>query len=132
MEILGTLSSLRIYSCLLNSLHLSELPPSAPLRMINMNFDFLSLYVETLLDKQTTAVFWSPTGKNIVLSGMKNGILEFFNVDEFETMGQGEHFMTTDIIWDPTGRYVVTCVTAVQPGDNGYQIWSFQGRMLYR
>lgn len=53
-------------------------------------------------------------------------------MDEFETMGQGEHFMTTDIIWDPTGRYVVTCVTAVQHVDNGYQIWSFQGRMLYR
>ena len=32
-----------------------------------------------------------------------NGQLEFYNVDEGETMATGEHFMCTDIEWDPTG-----------------------------
>lgn len=92
----------------------------------------ITKYQSTLVDKQTTAIFWSPRGKNLVMVGMKNGILEFFNADEFETMGQGEHFSATDISWDPTGRYLATCVTALHHMDNGFQVWSFQGRMLYR
>ena len=39
--------------------------------------------------------------------------LEFLNVDEMETMATGEHFMATDIEWDPTGRYIATSVTHV-------------------
>ena len=37
------------------------------------------------------------------MSQAMNGQLEFFNVDEFEIMNAGEHFMCTDIEWDPTG-----------------------------
>jgi len=60
----------------------------------------------TLKAKQANALFWSPTGKYIILAGLKgfNGQLEFFNVDELETMATAEHFMATDIEWDPTGR----------------------------
>jgi translation initiation factor 3 subunit B len=45
-------------------------------------------------------------GKFIVLAGLKNinGQLEFYNVDELETMATGEHYMATDVDWDPTGR----------------------------
>ena len=32
-----------------------------------------------------------------------NGQLEFYNVDEGDTMATNEHFMCTDIDWDPTG-----------------------------
>ena len=41
-------------------------------------------------------------------SGMKtlNGQLLFFNADDNEILGEDEHFMCTDIVWDPTGRYV--------------------------
>lgn len=41
-------------------------------------------------------------------SGLKayNGQLEFYNVDELETMATAEHFMATDVDWDPTGRQV--------------------------
>ena len=41
-----------------------------------------------------------------MLAGFKalNGQLEFFNVDEMETMATAEHFMATDVEWDPTGR----------------------------
>ena len=35
-----------------------------------------------------------------------NGVLEFIDTSDFTTMGLGEHFMCTDVEWDPTGRYV--------------------------
>jgi hypothetical protein len=42
-----------------------------------------------------------------VLSGLKalNGQLEFFNVDEFEILAAAEHFMATNVEWDPTGGW---------------------------
>ncbi|KAF6171307.1 hypothetical protein GIB67_036975 [Kingdonia uniflora] len=88
----------------------------------------------TLKGKQANALFWSPAGRYIILAGLKglNGQLEFFNVDELETMANGEHFMATDIEWDPTGRYVATSVTSVHEMENGFNIWSFSGKLLYR
>ncbi|KAH8504065.1 hypothetical protein H0E87_011635 [Populus deltoides] len=60
----------------------------------------------TLKGKQANALFWSPSGRYLILAGLKgfNGQLEFYNVDELETMATAEHFMATDIEWDPTGR----------------------------
>ncbi|XP_031473083.1 eukaryotic translation initiation factor 3 subunit B-like [Nymphaea colorata] len=88
----------------------------------------------TLKGKQANALYWSPSGRFIILAGMKgfNGQLEFYNVDELETMATGEHFMATDIEWDPTGRYVATSVTSVHEMENGFHIWSFHGKLLYR
>ncbi|KAL9225539.1 hypothetical protein vseg_001448 [Gypsophila vaccaria] len=88
----------------------------------------------TLKTKQANALYWSPGGRYIILAGLKgfNGQLEFFNVDELETMGSAEHFMCTDIEWDPTGRYVATAVTSVHEMENGFNIWSFNGKLLYR
>ncbi len=78
-----------------------------------------------MLDSRAcNALVWSPQGRMLVLAGLKNynGQLEFFNVDEMETMATAEHFMATDVEWDPTGRYVAT----------GVNIWSFGGKLLYR
>jgi translation initiation factor 3 subunit B len=63
----------------------------------------------TLKGKQANALFWSPAGRFIVFAGLKgmNGQLEFYNVDDLETMNNAEHFCATDVEWDPTGRYVV-------------------------
>lgn len=60
----------------------------------------------TIKGKQANSLYWSPIGRFIILAGLKalNGQLEFYNVDELETMATGEHFMATDIEWDPTGR----------------------------
>ncbi|XP_073111676.1 eukaryotic translation initiation factor 3 subunit B [Elaeis guineensis] len=90
--------------------------------------------ITTLKAKQANALYWSPGGHFIVLAGLKgfNGQLEFYNVDELETMATGEHFMATDIEWDPTGRYVATSVTSVHEMENGFHIWSFNGKLLYR
>lgn len=88
----------------------------------------------TLKSKQANALYWSPGGKYLILAGLKgfNGQLEFYNVDELETMATAEHFMCTDIEWDPTGRYVATAVTSVHEMENGFNIWSFNGKLLYR
>ncbi|KAJ6361221.1 hypothetical protein OIU78_001793 [Salix suchowensis] len=89
----------------------------------------------TLKGKQANALFWSPSGHYLIIAGLKgfNGQLEFYNVDELETMATAEHFMATDIEWDPTGRYVATSVTSVHHDmENGFNIWSFNGKLLYR
>ncbi|KAK9051560.1 hypothetical protein SSX86_028187 [Deinandra increscens subsp. villosa] len=88
----------------------------------------------TLKQKQANALFWSPGGRFIILAGLKgfNGQLEFYNVDDLETMTTTEHFMATDVEWDPTGRYVATSVTSAHEMENGFNIWSFNGKLLYR
>jgi len=40
-----------------------------------------------------------------------NGVLEFIDTNDFTVMNSGDHFMCTDIEWDPTGRYVMTGVS---------------------
>jgi translation initiation factor 3 subunit B len=40
-----------------------------------------------------------------------NGILEFHDTADWVCMNQAEHFMATDVEWDPTGRFVATSVS---------------------
>ena len=35
-----------------------------------------------------------------------NGVLEFIDTSDFTSMGNGEHFMANEVLWDPTGRSV--------------------------
>jgi len=85
--------------------------------------------------KTANHIFWSPAGQFVVLAGLRNmnGVLEFIDTADFTSMNSGEHFMATDIEWDPTGRY---CMTAVSwwghKVDNAYWVWSFQGKLLKR
>ena len=90
--------------------------------------------IGTIKNKTANCLFWSPKGKVIVLAGLKtmNGQFEFFNVDEMETMASAEHFMATDVEWDPTGRYVTTAVTSVHQMENGFNVWTFNGKLLYK
>ena len=91
-------------------------------------------FIQTLKSKPANALYWSPGGRFIVLAGLKglNGQLEFFDADEMTTMATAEHFMCTDVEWDPTGRYVATSVTSVHQMENGFTVWDFKGKMLYR
>ena len=88
----------------------------------------------TIKNKTANHVFWSPRGKVVVLAGLKtmNGQFEFFNVETMETMASVEHFMATDVEWDPTGRYVTTAVTSVHQMENGFHVWTFNGKLLYK
>ena len=40
-----------------------------------------------------------------------SGTLEFVDTQDFTIMNTGEHFMATNVEWDPTGRYVATAVS---------------------
>ena len=79
------------------------------------------MYAGTITNKACNQVHWSPQGKHIVLAGLKglNGQLEFYSVDDMETMAAAEHFMATDVDWDPTGVFPMTlwrgtgCLTGV-------------------
>ena len=60
-----------------------------------------------------------------------NGVFEFIDTSDFTSMGTNEHFMCTDVEWDPTGRYVITGVSWWgHKVDNAYWIWNFQGKIL--
>mmetsp|Transcript_112625 Transcript_112625/g.313277 ORF Transcript_112625/g.313277 Transcript_112625/m.313277 type:complete len:700 (-) Transcript_112625:153-2252(-) len=88
-------------------------------------------------------VFWAPDGQYFVCCAMGQGDLLFGGVtpdNKLEILYKDEHFMLTDVQWDPSSRYVITAVT--QPMHNemgafkysteaGYSIWTFQGRKLY-
>jgi len=85
--------------------------------------------------KTANHIFWSPTGQFCILAGLRsmNGVLEFIDTSDFTSMGGGDHFMCTDVEWDPTGRYVMTGVSWWgHKVDNAYWLWNFQGKILKR
>eukprot|EP00899_Mesostigma_viride_P013900 jgi/Mesvir1/22510/Mv18538-RA.2 len=88
----------------------------------------------TLKNKTANQLFFSPQGNHVVFAGLKamNGQLEFYNLNEMETMVSTEHFMCTDVDWDPTGRFVATSVTSVNQMENGFNIYSYHGKLLYK
>jgi len=52
-------------------------------------------------------------------------------VNVMQTIGEAEHFMCSDIEWDPTGRFVATSVSHWRHQmENGYNMWSSHGRPL--
>jgi len=85
--------------------------------------------------KSCNQVFWSPQGQYIVLAqmGSTGGALEFIDTSDYATMNQSEHYQVTSVDWDSTGRYVVSGVSYWNiKVDNGYWLWSFQGKLLQR
>jgi translation initiation factor 3 subunit B len=92
-------------------------------------------HLKTLEKRSANHLFWSPAGKYILIAGLRNfnGVLEFFNVQELETITTEDHFNCTNIEWDPTGRYVATYVSFWRhPLENGYNLWTFSGKHLHR
>lgn len=70
------------------------------------------LKLVTLKAKQANALFWSPTGKHMIIADGLNGKLEFYIVDMLMTMATVENFMA-HIKWDPTGRYTLTSLLQI-------------------
>ncbi|PWA21299.1 hypothetical protein CCH79_00018453, partial [Gambusia affinis] len=101
-----------------------------------------------MFDKQqANSIFWSPQGQFMVLAGLRsmNGALAFVDTSDCTMMNIAEHYMASDVEWDPTGRYVVTSVSwwSHKVGntacwqtrghvDNAYWMWTFQGRLLQK
>merc|ERR1712168_229715 len=85
--------------------------------------------------QQVNTISWAPNGQFCVLAGLRsmNGVLEFIDTSDMTSMASEEHYMATDVEWDPTGRCFMTAVSWwAHKVDNGYFIWSFQGRILQR
>lgn len=94
-----------------------------------------AVLIKTLEKKNCNTISWSPTGQFCVLAGLRsmNGVLEFVDTADMTTMNTGEHYMATDVEWDPTGRYFMTGVSWwAHKVDNGYFVWSFQGKVMQR
>jgi translation initiation factor 3 subunit B len=97
--------------------------------------------LDTLEGRICNFLFWSPEGKNIILASLgesASGTLEFYDVDN-KSMVVKEHYRCNQVVWDPAGRTVATIVSQPIEGghykfamDNGYILWSFQGKQLYQ
>eukprot|EP00308_Calcidiscus_leptoporus_P021349 CAMPEP_0119378408 /NCGR_PEP_ID=MMETSP1334-20130426/48186_1 /TAXON_ID=127549 /ORGANISM="Calcidiscus leptoporus, Strain RCC1130" /LENGTH=665 /DNA_ID=CAMNT_0007397605 /DNA_START=14 /DNA_END=2011 /DNA_ORIENTATION=- len=89
--------------------------------------------LKTFEKKVCNGVFWSPVGGILLLANLKGtaGQLEWVDVNVMQTIGEAEHFMCSDIEWDPTGRFVATSVSHWRHQmENGYNMWSSHGRPL--
>lgn len=85
--------------------------------------------------KSVNHIFWSPNGRFMVLAGLRNmsGTLEFWDTEDMTLMNESEHFMCTDVEWDPTGRYVATSVSYWRHQmENGFIMWNFQGKQIVK
>ncbi|KAJ3370507.1 Translation initiation factor 3 subunit b [Allomyces arbusculus] len=118
--------------------------------------------VKALERKAVNALYWSPKGRYIVFAGLRNlqGVLEFYDVDAtagesntatvttsvngktvtstkevdpVQLLAATEHHGSSDVAWDPTGRYVMSSVTMWAKGmDNGVMLFDVRGTMLYK
>jgi len=96
------------------------------------------------------SVVWAPEGQYFVVASVasvsgvsSSGDLLFAGLNQsnhLEILHKDEHYMLTDVQWDPSSRYVITAVTQpIQPEmggykysmEAGYKIWTFQGRNLH-
>jgi len=110
-------------------------PPSVCVTFFQVNKGQAPTELKKLEKRPCNNLFWSPQGQFVVLAGLRNmsGALEFIDTKDFQVMMSTEHFMATDIEWDPTGRYVASCVSWWgHKVDNAYWLWSFQGKILKR
>ena len=89
--------------------------------------------IKTMDKRACSTLWWSPVGSIILLANLKGtaGNLEWVDVNQVQTIGEAEHFMCSDIEWDPTGRFVATSVSHWRHQmENGYILWSSHGREL--
>lgn len=81
--------------------------------------------------KGINQVSWSPKGRFCVLVGLRQGAIQFWDTEEITLLASEEHYACTNVEWDPTGRYVVTCVSSWQTQtDTGIIMWSFTGTSI--
>jgi translation initiation factor 3 subunit B len=95
--------------------------------------------LECLEGKQCNFLSWSPAGSVIILASLgdaASGTLEFYDVNT-KALVVKEHYRANQVLWDPSGRSVASIVSQPIGGgsfkyamDNGYVVWSFQGKQL--
>ncbi|XP_055357345.1 eukaryotic translation initiation factor 3 subunit B-like [Paramacrobiotus metropolitanus] len=81
-------------------------------------------------------ISWSPMGQFVVLhtaSSGSVGYLIFVDTADLSVLADVEHFLLSDVQWDPTGRYLTAVTSSSNAGnrkDNGFTLYSFQGRYI--
>jgi len=98
--------------------------------------------LSTIENKSFNQIHWSPTGNFIVLASVgenASGALEFYDVENDASMSSTEHYRCNFVTWDPSGRLFASAVTQPIEGahyrfqvENGYHLWTFQGKNVYR
>ncbi|KAJ3413176.1 Translation initiation factor 3 subunit b [Chytridiales sp. JEL 0842] len=89
--------------------------------------------LRSLERKGINHVLWSPKGRIAVLAGIRafQGELEFWDIDDMVMLGAGEHYMCTDVEWDPSGRYVLSSISYWRnQTDTGFMLWNSVGQNL--
>jgi translation initiation factor 3 subunit B len=75
------------------------------------------------------------------MAAIPGGDLIFGHLNEhnkLDILHKDEHFLMTEVTWDPSSRYVISAVTqAMAAGiryqtEAGFQMWTFQGKSLYK
>lgn len=97
--------------------------------------------LETLEGRQCNFISWSPAGSVIIMASLgdsASGTLEFYDVST-KSLVMKEHYRANQLLWDPAGRSVASVVSQPIEGgnfkfamDNGYVLWSFQGKQLHQ
>ncbi|KAI8909825.1 eukaryotic translation initiation factor eIF2A-domain-containing protein [Gorgonomyces haynaldii] len=85
--------------------------------------------------KGVNQILWSPKGRFCLMAGIRSstGELQFWDTEDMTLMASTEHYMCTDVEWDPTGRYVLSSVSYWRhQNDTGYTLWSFTGQELLK
>jgi len=99
--------------------------------------------IQTYKDRACDELYWSPLGNFIVLAGQAsphNGVLEFYDCEQDESLATHEHFMCTHVKWSPCGRIVSTSVcqglydapSMRMSMQAGYRLYSFMGVQLHK
>mmetsp|Transcript_54450 Transcript_54450/g.151705 ORF Transcript_54450/g.151705 Transcript_54450/m.151705 type:complete len:701 (+) Transcript_54450:79-2181(+) len=103
-----------------------------------------NISVTNLPSNSFNNLFWGPDGQYFVCAAIGHGDLLFGGLtadNKLEINHKDEHFMLTDVEWDPSARYVMTAVTQPMQSsmggfkysmEAGYALWTFQGRLLFR
>lgn len=89
--------------------------------------------LHTVERKQVDRFFWSPAGNYLVMAdlGSTNAFLEFWNANDMSLLATKDHFLATDVQWDPSGRYVTSFVSIWKhSSDTGYCIWDTKGDLI--
>lgn len=107
---------------------------SANVSFYEVNRGVKPALIKKMEKKLCTHLFWSPRGQFVVLANLSTGGFEFVDTsNDFLIMNTADHYRASELEWDPTGRYVVTGVSAWKTKeDSGYNMWTFQGRCLKR
>ncbi|KAL3315983.1 translation initiation factor eIF-3b like protein [Cichlidogyrus casuarinus] len=77
---------------------------------------------------------WSPKGGILVVASCNSAdsYLEFIDANECHSLAKQEHAMLSEFHWDPTGRYVASCVLSANKNDNAVWFWGCIGTQLHK